>query len=122
MEGKTFLKGKVESREEKVQAKNQPIHDKKRGVVFVNGGKYRRAEDILALLRGVKAVSKAQDAERKEHYAKQLAIHEIDVNSDDALPAIYEVCGGLIRTLREQTQEEKRLAEMKKQGKKRMIQ
>ncbi len=116
---KSFLKKVVDERPDKVP--NRPVFDKKHDAVFVNADKYNRAIEILNLLRGVKVAVKTDDVERRDHYAKQLAMHEIDIKSEEAVPALYELLGGLIRTPKEQEEADKKAMEAQKKGKKRMI-
>lgn len=115
---KSFLK-KVQEDGEK--ATTRPVFDAKNKVYFVNPEKYDRAKEILALILGEKVPQKIEETERKEHYTKQLAKHEIDPKSDDALPAIYEIIGGLIRSEVEQKEAETKAKELKSKAKKRMI-
>jgi len=99
-----------------------PVVDAKNKVVFVNGSKYRRAQAILALLTGKTVPLKAEDVERKDHYIKQLAKHGVEVNSEEALPALYELLGGLSRTPEEQKKADIQAKKMRSKGKKKMIQ
>lgn len=101
--------------------KSRPIFDKQFEVWFVNGAKYRRAQNILALIKGTKAPVKSDDVERKDHYAGILAANEVDLESDEALPALYEILGGLIRTSAQQKQAEANAEEARRKGKKRMV-
>lgn len=125
MEGKkTFLKkntveADVESIQEKQNAliQSRPVTDKKRGVVFVNGGKYQRAVDLAKLVIGEVVPRSQEELERKEHYTKQLAVHEIDPKSEDVIPALYEILGGLIRTIKEQDDFERGMEERSKAAK-----
>jgi len=86
------------------------------GVVFVNGSKYRRAKDILDLINGDRAPVKQEDVARKEHYARQLKANDIDPKSEEALPSLYELLGGLIRTSQEQKAAEKAKGEAQKKA------
>ena len=115
-EGKSFDK---ERRDEVL--KSQPVWDSKRKIVFVNGSKYRRAEEILALIRGEKAPQKQEDEDRRAHYEKHLAANEIPIDSPDAVAALYELLGGLIRTTAQQKEANEKAKEMKAKGKKKMI-
>lgn len=98
------------------------VFDKKNDVFFANPEKYDRARNILDLILGIKAPRDANEVERKDHYAKALAIQNIEPSSEIALPALYELLGGLIRTPSEQKEAEKKAQEMQRKGKKRMIQ
>lgn len=120
----TFLEKKADPmmKEKKDEIKkSQPVWDTKRKVVFVNGSKYRRAEEILNLITGKKACQKDADVERKEHYERILASHEVKLDSPDVLPALYEILGGLIRTPSQQKESDEKAKEAKAKGKKRMI-
>jgi len=112
---------KMTEREIEQQRLSRPVHDGERGIVFVNGNKYRRAQRIIALIQGNAAPTTENELVRKEHYTKQLIAQEIDPKSDNALPAIYEIMGGLIRTPKGQAEAEEKAVEMQKKGKKRMI-
>lgn len=119
----TFLKKKKEedpvllqAREE--AAKQQPVFDKKSKLVFVNRMKYERAKVIFNLITGKQAPRTQEEAERKEHYIKQLASHDIALDSEEVLPAIYELLGGLIRTEKQQKDFEKEVEQEKKRAKK----
>lgn len=101
--------------------KSLPVFDKKRKLVFVNGSKFKRAESILATLLGQKAVVKTEELQRKDHYARQIEAYGIDLQSEDALPAIYELLGGLIRTPEEQKHADEKAIDLKTKGKKKMI-
>lgn len=115
-------KNAVEDAERQAEmVKNRPVRDSKLKIVFVNGSKYRRALDILNLIRGIRPPQKVSEEQRREHYIRQLAAHDIKTDSEEALPAIYEILGGLIRTDQEQQEAEQRAAEMRAKGKKRMI-
>lgn len=115
---KSFLKKMPEV---KSQATVRPVFDAKNKVFFVNPEKYDRAKEILALITGAKVAQKAEEEQRKDHYMRQLAKHEIDVKSEDALPAIYEILGGLIRSEAEQKDADIKAKEMKAKAKKKMI-
>ncbi len=115
---KSFLK---KSPEVEVKATVQPVFDKKNNVFFVNPEKYDRAKDILALITGQKVAQKAEEEQRRDHYTRQLTKHEVDPKSEDAIPAIYELLGGLIRSSEEQKDAELRAKEAQKKGKKRLI-
>jgi hypothetical protein len=115
----TFLK--KETRQTKELNKSKPVLDSKRKVVFVNGSKLKRAEEIVALILGTKAPQKQEDIERKEHYSRQLAANGVAVNDVDAIPALYELLGGLVRTPSEQKEADAKAEEARKKGKKRMI-
>jgi|GEM_PF-5081572 len=121
---KTFLKKKEENidkeRREELR-KSQPVIDEKNEAVFVNGAKYRRAKDILDLINGNRAAIKQEELMRIEHYQRQLEIQEVDLKSDIALPALYEILGGLIRTISEHTEAVKKSKEMKDKGKKNIM-
>lgn len=99
--------------------KSKPIYDDTFKVWFVNGSKYRRAQDTLALITNKRTANKQEEVSRKEHYIKQLAVHDIAPDSKEALPALYEILGGLIRTDKEQKQADERAKQMRE--KKRMI-
>ena len=118
---KSFIKKTPVSREEAEEQKNKPVYDEKFNVVFVNGSKFRRAKTILDLIRGEKVPSKNDEIARKDHYTRQLAKNEIDVQSEEALPALYELLGGLIRTKAEQEFADEKAKEMKAKGKRKMI-
>ncbi len=121
---KTFLKKKEENidkeRREELR-KSQPVIDEKNKAVFVNGAKYRRAKDILDLINGNRAAIKQEELMRIEHYQRQLEIQEVDTKSDIALPALYEILGGLIRTIPEHNEAIKKMKEMKAKGKKNIM-
>ena len=99
----------------------EAVFDKKNDVYFVNPEKYDRAKEIIAFILGKKVPQDIKEQERKEHYIQQLAKHEVDPASDTAIPAIYELIGGLIRTPSEQKEAERNAIEIKKKGKKKMI-
>jgi hypothetical protein len=101
--------------------KSQPVWDTKRKAVFVNGSKFKRAAEILALIKGERACGKSEDFERKEHYSRILATNKIDINSNDAQPALYEILGGLVRTPSEQKEADEKAKEARAKGRKRMI-
>lgn len=119
---KTFLKKKevVNLDNERVDEirKSQPVVDEKLKAVFVNGSKYRRAKDILDLINGVRPAVKQEESFRIEHYIKQLEAHEVDSKDPLALPALYEILGGLIRTPEEHKKAEIKAKEMRMKGKK----
>lgn len=122
----TFLKKKTEGgslQKELAEAakNNKPIYDKSRKLWFVNGVKFKRAENILGLIRGDIAPIKADDVQRKEHYTRQLQVQEIDPSDKDALPALYELLGGLIRTEAQQQAADEKAKQMRKDAKRRMI-
>lgn len=115
-----FLKEK----EEKVNVdKTGVVYDKDLKVFYANGSKYRRAKDILTLVRGERAPhpNKPEELERKEHYSRQMAIRGIDTKSDEALAMVYELIGGLIRNPQEQKQAEEISKREKAKGKKKMV-
>jgi hypothetical protein len=121
----TFLRQRVGvSDEERAEAmeKSKPVFDKKFKVWFVNGSKYDRAKNILALIGGKKAVVKTEDMERKEHYSRLLAVQQVDVEDEEALPILYELLGGLLRTPAQQETAEREIKAMIAKGKKKMIQ
>ena len=118
----SFLKQKVqnESVSDRDRA-NAPVIDHKRGIVFVNSNKYARAKRTLDFIRGNTVPNTPNEVARIDHYRKQLAINEVDPNSDDALPALYELYGGLIRTPAEQKVADEQREEAQTKGKRRMI-
>lgn len=121
---KSFLKKDTKEtpiarNEELLTAK--PIFDEKHKVVYVNPGKYKRAEVILGLISGKITPRRDEEIERKAHYSGKLQEHGIDIASEEALPALYELLGGLIRTPQEQIVAEKQAEEIRKKGKKKMI-
>ena len=99
----------------------EAVFDKKNDVYFVNPEKYDRAKEIIALILGKKVPQDIKEQERKEHYTQQLKKHEVDPTSETAIPAIYELIGGLLRSPAEQREAEKLAIETKKRGKKKMI-
>jgi hypothetical protein len=117
---KSFLKkeGAKESRREEL-VKNTPVYDEKLKAVFVNGSKFKRAQTIVDLINGIKVPQKAEEQSRVDHYLKLINAHGIDLKSDEAVPAVYELLGGLIRTPEEQKAAEHKAIEVKK--KKKMI-
>lgn len=118
-----FLKPRGESTQGSKEGfkKALPFLDKELKLVFVNGNKYRRAQNILGLLKREVVPNREEDLQRVEHYSKQLAKHDITLDSKNALPAIYELLGGLIRTPAGQKKAEDRVQEMKAKAKKRAI-
>lgn len=115
---KSFLK---KTPEPEVQVTKKAVYSKEHDVFFVNPEKYDRARETLALILGERIAQKAEDVERKEHYTKQLAKHSIDPKSPEALPALYEIFGGLLRSKSEQEVAEKKAEEMMRKAKKKAI-
>lgn len=90
-------------------------------IIYVNEAKRRRAQEILNLISGVSSPKTIGQTEDKVRFSGVLAEAKIAVDSEDALPFIYEKLGGLIRTPAEQAQAEKRKKEAMAKGKKKMI-
>jgi len=99
----------------------KPIFDAKHKVYFVNNLKHRRAQRILGLINGTIPPQKAEDVEARDHYKAQLARHEVDPKGDTALPALYEILGGLIRSAEEQKKADARAQEARAKAKKRLV-
>lgn len=116
---KSFITNKRATREATEQDKNKPVSAY--GVVFVNGSKYRRAQRILDFIRGDAIPQKAEEIQRKDHYIRQLKKHDVDPMAEEALPALYELLGGLIRTPAEQEEAERKAEEMRAKGNNKMF-
>lgn len=121
---KSFLKKKddvfVKERRDELK-KSMPVFDEKLKVWFVNGSKHKRAVEVIQLLNNEKPVTKEGEPDRMDHYLRQLQKHDVDTKSPEAVAALYEIMGGLIRTPAEQKEADVKAAEMKKKGKKQMI-
>lgn len=115
---KSFIK-KVERTRD--TAEHKPIYHDKHKVVFVNPSKFKRAEVIVDLVSGKRVPRTNEEIERKDKFTRVLQEQEIDLKKDDAVPAVYELLGGLIRTPEEQKKADIFAEEARKKGKKKMI-
>lgn len=91
------------------------------GFVFVNREKLERAKGILDLITGKQSPKKESEIERRDHYAAQLADRGIKPSDKEALQALYEILGGLVRTPAEQAQADAQAKKMQARNKKKPI-
>lgn len=73
-------------------------------IIFVNQDKFKRAQNIVALLS--RDAKNAEEAETKEKFAAFVNEGKIDIkkdkDKDGAIQFVYEKLGGLIRTQEQQ--------------------
>ena len=91
------------------------------GVILVNREKAERASEILALITGKKTAKNSGEEERRDRFTAVLAEKDINPKSKDALQAVYEILGGLVRTPEEQEAADENAADVRKKNKKRAI-
>lgn len=91
-------------------------------VIFVSREKLDRAKEIVALVSGAQAPRTAEEVERQAHYAMILSGRDINPKAKDALRAVYELLGGLVRTPEEQRAAEEQGKKMAAKFKKKAVQ
>lgn len=84
--------------------------------IFVNLDKQNRAMSIVALLN--RAPKSEEESDVKTKFTALLKEREIDVkNTDEAVLAVYEILGGLVRTQAHEAKVKKVVKENKGKGK-----
>lgn len=118
-----------EEAEEEVEEKEEPAPKNKNtkppatksGVIFVNKEKYNRAKDIILLVTGKRAPHEASEIEKKDRYTDLLATRGVKATDANAVQAVYEILGGLVRTPEEQAAADKAAAAARAKFKRRRV-